>query len=288
MKTKKLFATVLISTLAFTACSNDEVVKSSRDEIKIVASIDGQISTKVSFNPDGSGTFQPSDKFDLLYYSPTLALGGTNEYNVDGTTHWYWDEISPDGNPIEFNAWYPVYEFTGTFTIKYKVAAATTEAAKDLLMTPKVTVSKGNTVNLQFKHVMHKLVVNISSNHYTSSELDAATISLKNLKSDILVDFFNATVDENNASGTDAYPSSPGASKAFIVAPQTLTANTEIISILVAGKTFIWKVPSTLTKLGSGKILTLNLSVNRDNVVLNTGNITGWDSQGSITDVANE
>lgn len=286
MKTKNLFTTVLISVLAFTACSNDEEVNNSREEIKIAASIDGATTgnLKATFNSDGSGTFQPGDKYMLYYFSATLGQGGGIPYNADGTTPLYWDQVSSNNNPVDFFATYPIYEFSGSMILAYKIAAATTEAAKDLLMTPKVTVSKGNTVNLQFKHVMHKLAVNISSNYYTSSELDAATISLKNLKSDASVDFFNGTLDKNSASGTDTYASQQGASTKFIVAPQTLIQGTEILDITISGKIFKWTVPTTLTELESGKILTLNLSVNRNNVVLNAGNITGWDNQGSITE----
>lgn len=265
---KKIFAITFIAALAFTACSNDDEGDiSTQKEVKIITSITGNApATRATFNPDGSGNFVTNDVFALSAWSPTLGIGYMYGYQV-GQTTLYWDEISPDGNPVEVNAWYPNY----TSTQSYKVANAATEAVKDLLMAPPVTVSPGNPVNLQFKHVMHKLVINLSSNHYDATQLDAATISLKNLKSDAMVDFENGTVDETAASGTDAYPLKRGSSVSFIVAPQNLpVADTDMIEILVDGKTFTYKIPSGLTVLESGKKLSLTLTLKEDGSVTGT------------------
>lgn len=283
MKTKKLFTAVLISTLAFTACSNDEEINNSQEEIRIVTSIDGQIKTKASFNPDGSGTFESGDTITLSFMNTNRGFGGSGDYKI-GTTSWYWDDVYYNDTSIDFVAWYPAFSFSGSLIYSYSVASATTEADKDFLITPKVSALKGNTVNLQFKHVMHKLAVNFSSNVYNAAQMNNATISLKNLKSDAQVNFMEGVVNESGASGTEAYASKHGSTVEFIVAPQTLTSGTEILNIEVAGRTFTWSVPATLTKLESGKIQTLNLSVNRDNIVLNTSSIAAWNNQASITD----
>jgi hypothetical protein len=99
-----------------------------------------------------------------------------------------------------------------------------------------------------------------------------------------MVDFDNGTVDETAASGTDSYPSVTNSRAEFIVAPQTLTAGTEMIDIQIAGKTFTCKVPAMLTALESGKKLQLTLSLTRYGVELQTGSISAWGNQGDIDD----
>lgn len=285
MKTKKLFAATLIAALTFTACSNDEEIDNSRKEVKIVATIGAPTDSKLkaTFENDGSGEFETGDEFNLSCWSPTLGMSSTYVYQV-GQTTLYWDEISSDSNPIDFNAWYPVYNFSGSLTQPYKVADAATNEAKDLLMTPVVTVPKYGTVSLQFKHVMHKLVIALGTNYYTFADLQNAVISLKNLKSDAMVNFQNGTVDATTASGTDLYQPATGSWAEFIVAPQTLTAGTEIIEILIAGKTFTYKVPGILTSLEGGKVLKLTLILTRYGVDLQTGSISAWGEQGDIFD----
>lgn len=263
MKLKKIFISVLVVPLAFTACSNDEEADYWRKEVKIVASIGppADKQTRAFFTNDGSGALETGDIFNLSFWSQTLGTGGFYPYTI-GSTTLYWDDISPDGNSIDFTAWYPEYNWVESFIHSYKVAEAATEAAKDLLMATMVTVAKHNPVNLQFKHVMHKLTIVLKADHYTSDELNNAVIRLKNLKSDAMVDFENGTVDETAAEGTDAYPQKQGASTSFIVAPQDgLTTGTDFVKIEVEGKAYIYKVPANLTVLESGKQLSLTLTL---------------------------
>ena len=272
MKTKNLLATALIATVAFTSCDKSEDVGDLRKEVKIVASVGALTGnqTRASFQSDGSGEFEVGDEYVLNTYSPTLSSEARYQYEI-GSTTLYWDEVSPDGSPVDFNAWYPVYNFfMGSPIRSYKVATAGTEDAKDLLMTPKVSVAKYNQVNLQFKHVMHKLTVVLSSNYYTPAQLNSATITLRNLKSDAMVDFNNGTVDKTAASGTDAYPSETGSRAEFVVAPQTLTAGTEIIEIVIDAKIYFYEVPAILTALESGQTLTLSLNLKQGGGVTGT------------------
>ncbi|WP_291128599.1 fimbrillin family protein [Dysgonomonas sp. UBA7698] len=283
MKTTKLLGTALFAVMAFTACSNDDGVNSQRQEIKIVATIGASDDnrTKATFENDGSGEFEAGDEYTLIAWSQTLSNGGMYRYKI-GETSLYWDADGWDGNPIDFIAWYPNYVFGGGYTQFYEVAAAASEDAKDLLIAPKVTVAKGNVVNLQFKHMMHKLVVNLSSNYFSTASLNNAVINLKNLKSSALVDFWNATVDASLANGTESYASKLGAATSFIVAPQTLTTGSVMLEIEIEGKTFVYKVPASLTTLESGKVLTLNLSSNRDAIVLQSSGIQPWGNQDTI------
>lgn len=265
---KKILLAVFITMFALVGCSNDEELEqsTSREELKVVTSILGTTDNnlKMAFNPDGSGNFEVGDRFTLSYIQPTILHRGIMYYEIGNARTWYWDELigslAVGDNSLKFGGWYPL-SIPNIYPMAYKVAKAETEADKDLLIASPVIVNRGHPINLQFAHVMHKLIINLTSNYYDVTRLNTATISLKNLKSDAMVDFFNGTVNESAASGADSYTPKVGASVSFIVAPQNLTANTEIISIDIEGQTFIYKVPAGLTTLQSSHILTLNLDL---------------------------
>lgn len=288
MKTRHYFTAALIAAIGLTACGSDDENDNPREEVKIVTSVSGTSNAeqpRVAIDPaTGAGNLENGDGIALQYWDEILNQGGGYAYTI-GSTKIYWDQISLNGNPIDFIAWYPDYLVIGNVIQLYKVANAATEKAKDLLMAPVVTVNYGDPVHLEFQHVMHKLVVKLSSNVYTASELSNATIGLKNLKSDAVVDFQNGVVVVNMASGTDAYSFETGASVSFIVAPQNLpAAGTDIIEIQVGGKTYVYKIPTGLTALESGKVLTINLAINRDALGLASQNVTNWGSQSTIND----
>lgn len=284
---KKIFITVFMTILAFAACSNDDEVNSPREEVKIVATIGSTANSKLkaTFENDGSGEFETGD---ILY----LNCSGPNsivpvEYEIGNTTL-YWDEISADGSPLNISAWYPAY-YASDQEEPYLIAGQDYNT-QDLLMAPAVPVDRGDIVNLQFRHVMHKLVIRLSSDYYTEEELGEAVITLKNLKSHAMVDFDNGTVIAAEASGTDPYTISNGALAEIIVAPQVLSPGTGFIEIFLpaADRTFTYKVPEGLTELESGKTLTLNFELINTaplrfapvNIEAKSVRVEAWDNEG--------
>ena len=264
MNMRKIVAALFIGCVCgFIACSDDEEVGNPHKEVKILTSVNGNATTpqvRASIDPaTGSGNLVDGDEITLSVWNENTSQGF--DYTI-GMTHMYWDELSALGDvPLNFLAFYPsvsVFELNQGFN-------AATATNPDLLSAYDTGVNEGETVNLVFNHIMHKLVVNLSSSDYTASQLASAVISLKNLKSTAGVSIVNGTVDVMYASGTDAYPAKTGASASFIVAPQNLSAaGTDLIEIAVEGKTFTYKIPSGLTVLESGRVLTLNLELKKD------------------------
>ena len=87
----------------------------------------------------------------------------------------------------------------------------------------------------------------------------------------------------------------------FILAPQKLTTDAEWLKINLDGQTLTFKVPASyttsggstedLSQLNSGEVLTLNLTIKKEAggtdpdktvIVLTTGQITAWNSQGTV------
>jgi hypothetical protein len=303
MNTKSLFMAATIAALGLTACTNDDEGNiPATGEVKIVTSIKGNGPTpRAAIDPaTGAGSLENGDK--ILLVVSTIPIGGSyntrllKDYTI-GSSKLYWDNfilgdfsgtqwagessVSLGEPPYNFAAYYPNITPAQAILDGFNVATATNP---DLLGAKAEGVAKSGTVDLVFSHLMHKLVVNLSSNVYTESELGSAVVSLENLYSK--VEFNNRLTDGTTFyafSGTDAYPSKQGASTSFIVAPQNLpAAGTGLIEIVVDGKAFTYKVPTGLTQLERGKVLTLNLAITRDAVTLQSNTIQPWGDQDTI------
>lgn len=305
MNTKVFLTAAIIAALGLTACSNDDVDNNPREEVKIVTSVNGVTNTpllRASIDPaTGAGNLENGDKILLIVFNSSDGFAiGLRDYTI-GSSKLYWDNLitgdysgtqwsadqlaSLGELPYDFIAYYPNIPFLDVAFYGFNAATATDP---DLLGAKTTGVAKGGTVDLAFNHLMHKLVVNLSSNVYTESELGSATVSLKNLFSTANIDHTSVLVIPSAASGTDAYPQKQGAKASFIVAPQTLSAaGTDMIEIAISGKTFTYKIPSGLTILESGKVLTLNLAINRDAVGLAGQNVTNWGTQDTVDENIN-
>lgn len=280
---KTVIALSIVCVCGFTSCSNDEEVDNSYKEVKIITSVSG--TTKAAIDPvTGGGNLENGDKILLLADKLPHTIS-FSDYTI-GSSKLHWDNlISGDYSgtqwsedfllalgepPYDFIAYYPNVTFWQIAIDGFNAATATNP---DLLGAKIAGVAKGGTVYLTFNHLMHKLVVSLSSNDYTESELSSATVGLKNLFSTASVNYTDATINYASASGTDAYPHKQGASTSFIVAPQNLpVVGTDLIEITLNGKTFTYKIPTGLTILESGKMLTFNLNLKKGSgVVEDTG-----------------
>lgn len=151
------------------------------------------------------------------------------EYTI-GTTVLRWDDFKDIGNkgPLTFAGAYPKNAVDNDNCF-YILRAAN----PDLLIAPTVTVAKGEPVRLAFRHVMHRLVVNLSGNALTADELSQASVRLsESLYCCAVVDFTNATaLADNSAIYGDNPPTRTGATTTFILVPQDIHSLSEKITI---------------------------------------------------------
>lgn len=148
-----------------------------------------------------------------------------------GTTVLRWKDFDLIGNegPLGFSGAYP-----GNAAIEQNKKIDIKGAANpDLLIAPTVTVAKGEPVRLDFRHVMHRLVVNLSGNALTADELSQATVRLsESLYCCAVVDFTDATAfTDNSAIYGDNPPTRTGATTTFILVPQDIRPYSEKITI---------------------------------------------------------
>ena len=303
--TNYLFVAFGAAALTLTARNNDDDVLNGGQEpgvVNIVTSINGP-QTRVVMNENGSGNFEDSkDKLKLAVYG-----SGNADYQVDytvGTTVLYWEDVEAGAGigPYTFGGWFTKTDLPATLT---SFNAATASDPDLLLAAPATNVSKGETVNLNFKHAMHKLVVKVTyEGDFTGVNTDNVSIKPVGMNASAAINVQTGIVTPGEATDTDgdyAAQTLTSNSCSFILAPQKLTKGAEWLQFSIPDvATLVYKVPANyqnasgtstdLTELSSGQILTLNMKIKRDaatqktEVELATGEISAWGTQGSIND----
>lgn len=235
--------------------------------------------TRATIDPaDGTGSFENGDETAIIVFDYT-ALSAKDHAatyrNGAWATDMTWDEFK-EGATVVFNAFFPklsLNEFhEGRFyTISPPTVQSTPEqyAAADWLhAVGGATVAESNQpVELPFRHIMHRLTVNLSLSGtpgtLTQADVDEATVVIKNMY----------TTGEVIAAGFFQYPamtptgeftplkSGTGNTFHVLLLPQNVTPGTPWIEITVAGKTVTYSVPDGLTKLQDGKEQVVNLKL---------------------------
>lgn len=304
--TNYLFVAFGAAALTLTACNNDDDVLNGGQEpgvVNIVTSIN-EPQTRVEMNENGSGNFEDTkDKLKLAVYG-----SGNANYQVDytvGTTVLYWEDVEAGAGtgPYTFGGWFTKTDLPATLT---SFNAATASDPDLLLAAPATNVSKGETVNLNFKHAMHKLVVNVTyDGDFTGVNTNNVSIKPVGMNASAAINVQTGIVTPGEATDTDGdYAARTLTSNAcsFILAPQKLTTDAEWLEINLGDQTLTFNVPANyttsggstedLSQLNSGEVLTLNLTIKKvagggddekTEVVLTTGKIAAWGTQGYYT-----
>ena len=133
--------------------------------------------SRADIGVDGKGSFVENDRISLLYNDLVSDL-----QLISGrwTPALSWDDIK--GAPV-FSAFYPVIPATAIKRFDHEVAlnqhSGNQFEQSDLLFADPVSVEKGESVTLKFKHLMSCLTVILKGNAYTEEELAAAKIQIK-------------------------------------------------------------------------------------------------------------
>lgn len=236
--------------------------------------ISGNIKKPV-MNDDGSGNFSNGDVFTLYVLSESGK--STNiKYSV-GITNLYWKDINlnSEDHQVHFSACYPEQELSdGKFSFDMETAPV-----KDLLWAHNkgVSTETSEPVELQFKHIMHRLVINYS----TESDIEVDQIkTVCTAKSTCEIDLAGETIDHSNALKAD-FPAT-GKQISFMLVPQKVSDVKLHVVVGKLEKDFNLNEYVKLDNLESGMQLTVNLKVKDGSIVLEGNSIDPWGDQGTI------
>ena len=284
---------LLAALLALASCNDKDTDAADGGQVTIRTTIGSHTAdgTRAVMNPDGSGSFAATDVLGL--YATTATTGAAKLINAAYTasTTLYWDDLSKT-EAVTFAAYYPRVDKVED--AKAYVFNAATVTNKDLLIATPDTKSKGEAVQLNFRHAMHRLVINLSTN-VAGVDVTDATVALTGMNATATVNILAGAVTTGEASepdGTYTAAKKSGATTEFILAPQKVTTGADWIAVTVAGKQYTYKMPARienaagtaidLKELESGKTLTLDLAINNKNITLTTADIAPWTEQGAI------
>lgn len=152
--------TVLLAAVALAGCKREE--HPARQRIAIATTIE-PLTRAPQLDDKGSGRFADTDRLTLLVSDDAAQFGYTPQTTL------YWSELgfAAPGTTLTFAACYPEQELVdGRFDFDLEQAAE-----KDLLLARTAGVSAGTerTIDLSFRHAMHRLVMT-----YQTSDPDVA------------------------------------------------------------------------------------------------------------------
>ncbi len=311
--TRYLFTFLVLAMLALTACHNDDLPGGNtlpEGAVHITADIEGVQTRAPQLDADGAGSFEPADEWGMYTFTgdaTSPAYSNQNiAYRAGNSNPLYWKDLS-ETEAVTFSAHYP--RITNTMPdiddpAAYLYMPQAWNHTDDLLHAT-ATASKGKTVALTFKHLMHRLVINLAAGDgMTGTNLSSALINsvAKNgaptMFASVEVNLLTGVVNYDRVDGSVILSNEGGANADWKVAPQDLTAGAEWLRITVGEDVWYYHVPADLntaepgnqTRLESGKRLTLNLKLKKKSgtgdteVELTGSNISGWDTQPEITD----
>ena len=305
MKAMKLITALGLATLALTACTDEDEMRNNtlpEGAVHIIAGIDGVQTRAPQLDAEGKGNFAQGDVWGMYAYTDAAAAGENMEYKYRETVL-YWEDLR-ETSPITFSAHYPRITEAIANPAAYMHTPLEWNKTDDLLHAT-ATASKGGTVALTFKHLMHRLIIKLTAGEgMTGTDLTTALINSagKNgdytMYGDVEVNLLTGEVDYGRHGSLIQLTNASSGNADWKVAPQDLRAGAEWLRIMVGKDMWCYNVPDNLnssnpdhpTRLESGKQLTLNLTLKKNQqtgqteVELSGSDISGWGNGGTITD----
>lgn len=290
------YVSMALSAIIYMSCDKNTPGSGSdpdrADAIHISTSIGAAASEAELKSPDlddsGRGNFTSGDVFTIFVSKPGFKTVAT-DFKV-GTTTMTWSGLGypESANPVFFSACYPPQAAgdDGTFIFN----TANTEE-KDLLLSAakEVEMYTPETIDLSFRHAMHQLKIEFTSDDFTDGELNAMRFECE-ARSECTV---NALTGEVESAGEkkDVTPIT-GKQASVIIVPQK-TMDVTITASIPGQEPYSVRLDSLLSSSGkpvenleSGKTLSISLNIDKEKheiILIESSTIEGWESQGSIS-----
>lgn len=257
MKIKNILGMMLLSSLFFVACDNDEDVRTDDGlTVKFSSSIEGLIPSRAA----GSG-WDSDDAIGVFMLKAGQALSDVNI--VDGAANKEYvtatgdGRFAPavgqtisypaDGSNVDFIAYYP-YTVINNYQYAVNVENQTSQPAIDLLYANNAKgLNKDNAAAaLSFSHQLVKMVFNIKAGTGISS-LEGLSITLGGMKTQATFALADGTLNVEDASGKELSvklsPAVEGVVGEAIILPVAALNGGSIVFTLPSGA-FRWEIPA--------------------------------------------
>lgn len=201
-------------------------------------------------------------------------------WTADGNNHLTQpDPIYFSGkNPVTISAYYPYNEewrevadgTTYTFTVESNQHSYGSKKS-DLLYASATSDSSNPVVNLQFSHLLSKIIIKVSTTE--NADLSNAYLYVTNTSKE--ASFTSGSV---SCTGNSVYPilAGIGNQAAAIIVPQTVKAGTQLITVELGDHTFYYTLPEDRT-FKPGYVYTYDLSINdTPDLSLKTISLNAW------------
>lgn len=310
MKIKNILGMMLLLSLFFVACDNDDDIRTDNGlTVKFSSSIDGLIPSRAI----GSG-WESNDAIGVYMLKAGQALSEANI--VDGAANREYVTASGDGNfapavgqtilypadgsSVDFIAYYP-YATIAAYQYAVNVENQTSQPDIDLLYANNAKgLNKDNTAaSLIFSHQLAKMVFNIKAGSGISS-LEGLNITLNGMKTQASFALADGTLAVDNASGKELTvkmsPAVEGVVGEAIILPVNALNDGNIVFTLPMGA-YKWNIPAgqeyakgkkytydvELTNSGGGITASISATIEdwvdapRQNINIDFGNTTSGD-----------
>ena len=283
---KVFFFSIAAGILSLTGCSsNDEPTISESEYITIDSTI-GQMS-RVTTSDNGSQTFSKDDKISVYAWTGDNAEPIASELVINNRINTF-DGAVWTANPMMkwkdttskhfFLGVFPTRNISN-FTVDSYTLDPENQLTSDLLValnTSGLTASK-TPVQLDFNHVMAKLVVNLSFNSQWGETPTITSVTAK-AKKTATINYLTNDSTAVTATGTTADITLPSikanTTYSSIMVPES---NLRTIEIVINGNTYTYTNNDEISLI-SGKYTTIELMIGRDEdkIVLNNVTINDW------------
>ena len=286
MKTKNYLFALMAMTLTLGSCSNNEDGIGGETSKNITVSTSIGNMTRVATDEKGAQHFTEGDEISVYAWTGTTPSAANmvvnNSFNKLTDKVWVatpqmlWKDRETLHNFIGI---YPTTAVEDLTAGAYKLNVANQEAS-DLLVavnTNGLSYEKNanDAVQLEFTHVMAKLVVNLTYKNQWGGIPDVDKVVVSDVLTDASVNYLTKAVTPAEIAKVDLeLPATTANSKyTTILIPQS---GIQKLTITIGDKNYVYDNGSPFS-FDSGKITTINLEVGRDEIILNDVKISDWE-----------
>ena len=281
-----LFAMMAMAmTMTWSSCSDEEISNGSEAPKSITVTTSIGNMTRVATDEKGAQHFTEGDEISVYAWTGTTPSADNIVVNNSinkltdkvwvATPQMLWKDRETQHNFIGI---YPTTTVEDLTAGAYKLNVANQEAS-DLLVavnTNGLSYEKNanDAVQLEFTHVMAKLVVNLSYKNQWGGIPDVDKVVVSDVLTDASVNYLTKAVTPAEIAKVDlALPATTANSKyTTILVPQS---GIQKLTITIGDKDYVYDNGSPFS-FDSGKITTINLEVGRDEIILNDVKISDW------------